>query len=62
VIVLGARRKNLDRVFTHCELAGHNGNSLGIHNEESDDHPDIYLCTGMKISWQELWPHALSFG
>jgi 4-amino-4-deoxy-L-arabinose transferase-like glycosyltransferase len=62
VIVLGSRRKDLDRVFTHCELAGHNGNSLGVHNEESDDHPDIYLCTGMRMSWQEIWPHVLSFG
>ncbi len=27
-----------------CRLAGHNGNSLGIRNEESKYHPDIFVC------------------
>jgi hypothetical protein len=40
-IVLGFPHDEADRVFTSCRLAGHNTNSLGVKNEESQRHPDI---------------------
>ena len=46
LIVLGTSREEADRMYTSCRVAGHNGNALGVHNEESEDHPDIFVCGG----------------
>jgi hypothetical protein len=62
LIVLGSSRKYLDRVFTSCRLAGHNGNRDGIENEESRDHPDIFVCGGLRMSWPEFWMQYRRFG
>ena len=37
IVVMGQSREEADRLFTACRLAGHNGNSLGVKNEESED-------------------------
>ena len=50
-IVLGLRQEQADSIFTGCRLAGHNGNSLGVRNEESVDHPDIFVCGPPRIPW-----------
>ncbi len=44
LIVLGYSQEEADRTFTSCRLAGHNGNSEGVKNEESENHPDIFVC------------------
>jgi hypothetical protein len=62
LIVLGLRREQADRIFTGCRWAGHNGNSLGVHNEESMDHPDIFVCGPPRKPWQELWNEHRDFG
>jgi hypothetical protein len=62
LIVLGAPREYFDRMFTSCRLAGHNGNALGIHNEESQDHPDIFVCGGQRLPWPEFWKEYQGFG
>jgi hypothetical protein len=61
-IVLGISRDQANRIFTGCRLAGHNGNSLGIHNEESDEHPDIFVCGPPHKPWPELWKGHQNFG
>jgi Dolichyl-phosphate-mannose-protein mannosyltransferase len=62
LIVLGLPRSYVDRMFTACRLAGHNGNSLGVENEESRDHPDIFVCGAPRQSWPEFWDDYQSFG
>ncbi len=62
LIVLGITREQADSIFTGCRLAGHNGNSLGIKNEESQDHPDIFVCGPPREPWSELWKHHQDFG
>jgi uncharacterized membrane protein len=62
LIVLGLTRKQADAVFTDCWLAGRNGNSQGVVNEESKDHPDIFVCGPPRIPWPELWKKYQSFG
>lgn len=62
LIVIGFSRKQADEAFTGCRLAGHNGNSEGIHNEESDDHPDIFVCGPPRRSWPEFWRKFQRFG
>ena len=61
-IVLGITREEADSIFTGCRLAGHNGNSLGLKNEESQDHPDIFVCGPPREPWSELWKHHQDFG
>jgi hypothetical protein len=62
LIVLGFSREKADRAFTECRLAGHNGNSEGVHNEESDDHPEIFVCKGPRLPWPEFWKKFQRFG
>src|SRR5579864_4863717 len=51
LIVVGLSKRYLDRMFTYCRVAGHNGNPEGIRNEESVDHPDMYVCGPPKLPW-----------
>lgn len=62
LIVLGHSQKYVDRVFTGCRWAGHNGNTEGIHNEESVDHPDIFVCGPPRLPWPEFWKQYQAFG
>jgi hypothetical protein len=62
LIVLGFSREAADRAFTSCRLAGHNGNSEGVENEESQDHPDIFVCGGPRLSWPEFRKNYQAFG
>ena len=62
LIVLGLHRESADALFEHCELAGHNGNSYGVKNEESEDHPDIFLCGGPRKGWPDFGRQHRHFG
>jgi len=61
-IVLGMSKEHADGIFTNCRLAGHNGNLEGVKNEESQDHPDIFVCGPTYKPLPELWKNALNFG
>jgi hypothetical protein len=62
LIVVGVSREDVDKIFTGCRLAGHNGNSEGIKNEESEFHPDIFVCGSPRLPWPEFWMKYQSFG
>jgi hypothetical protein len=62
LIVVGVSREDVDKIFTGCRLAGHNGNSEGVKNEESQYHPDIFVCGGPLLPWPEFWQKYKSFG
>ena len=62
LIVLGITKEEANSIFTGCRLAGHNGNAYGIKNEESQDHPDIFVCGPPREPWSELWKHHQDFG
>jgi hypothetical protein len=62
LIVLGLSSNQANSIFTNCRLAGHNGNSEGIHNEESQSHPDIFVCGPPRRPWPELWKEHQNFG
>ncbi|HEY3707334.1 MAG TPA: glycosyltransferase family 39 protein [Terracidiphilus sp.] len=62
VIVVGWSQQQLDRQFTGCRLAGHNGNTLGIQNEESKSHPDIFVCGPPQKGWPQFWKTNQRFG
>jgi MFS family permease len=62
LIVLGTSREDADRLYTACRVAGHNGNSLGVKNEESEDHPDIFVCGPPRVPWAEFWEDYQGYG
>jgi hypothetical protein len=62
LIVLGWDRDQVDEAFAGCRVAGHNGNSLGVKNEESQDHPDIFVCGPPKLPWPQFWEEHQRFG
>ena len=62
VIVTGLSRKFLDRNFEFCKVAGHVTNPYGVLNEETEDHPDLFVCRGLRRSWAEFWKDLRSFG
>jgi hypothetical protein len=62
VIVLGSSRERANELFVDCRLAGHSGNAWNVVNEESRDHPDIFVCGPLRKPWRELWSHGPEFG
>ena len=62
LIVLGLGAEEANAIFTSCRLAGHNGNREGVRNEESQDHPDIFVCGPPRKPWAELWKEHRDFG
>ncbi|WP_445147043.1 glycosyltransferase family 39 protein [Dyella sp. Tek66A03] len=62
LIVLGNSRERADELFTDCRLAGHTTNAWGVVNDESRDHPDIFVCGHTRKPWSELWKHGPEFG
>ncbi|HSS99145.1 MAG TPA: glycosyltransferase family 39 protein [Terriglobales bacterium] len=62
LIVVGWNERQVEEAFTECRVAGRNGNSLGVKNEESESHPDIYVCGPPKQGWVEFWRTHQRFG
>ena len=61
IIALGLAEQ-ANKIFTNCRLAGHNGNSHGIRNEESLYHPDIFVCGPPRKPWSVLLQEHRDFG
>ena len=62
VILVGFSREAAKRFASEVELAGHITNPYGVRNEETKDHPDIFVCRGFKKSWPEFWKNFQRFG
>jgi len=62
IIVIGLSRKYMEKTFGPCRLAGHTWNQYGIKNEETVDHPDIWVCGPPKAGWPEFWRDFRYFG
>ncbi|HUB88116.1 MAG TPA: glycosyltransferase family 39 protein, partial [Dyella sp.] len=62
LIVLGSSREWVERYLTGCRLAAHVVNPYGVSNEESRDHPDIFVCGPPRMPWPAFWQAARRFG
>ncbi len=62
LIVLGHSAGYLARNFDSCVVAAHSWNRFGVENEETIDHPEIYVCRGLKKPWREFWSDYRHFG
>ena len=60
--MIGLRRKFVDEHLESCRLAGHTWNQYGIRNEETVDHPDIFVCGPLKVGWPEFWNDFRYYG
>jgi len=45
---VGFSRKDAEWIAGQVELAGHVTNRYGVLNEETKDHPDIFVCRGFR--------------
>jgi len=62
LIVVGHSSEWVKENFTSCRVAGHNGNSEGVKNEESQYHTDIFVCGSLRLPWPEFWKKYQYFG
>ncbi|MGC2720114.1 MAG: glycosyltransferase family 39 protein [Candidatus Acidiferrales bacterium] len=63
LIVAGWDTADRNEQLSGCRLAGHNGNPLIVDNEESRDHPDIYVCDGTpRNGWRKFWDDMQWYG
>jgi hypothetical protein len=62
LIAIGFSQAFVERNFESCALAGHTGNRYGVSNEETAEHPDIFLCGRPRRPWAELWKGFRHFG
>ena len=62
LIVIGLSRKYMEQTFGPCRLAGHTWNRYGVKNEETEDHPDIWVCGPPKQGWEEFWKDFRYYG
>lgn len=62
LIVVGWSREQVEEAFTACRLAGQGGNSLGVKNEENEDHREIFVCGAPKDGWAKFWKEHQRFG
>ena len=61
LIVVGFPRDFLQRRFRSCELAGRTWNRYGVANEETVEVPDIFVCRGLRESWEAFWKEVRGF-
>ncbi len=62
VIVLGMSAEDVNDLFESCELAGHTRNLYAVKNEETQDHPDIFVCRKLRYQWPEFWKQFRYYG
>jgi 4-amino-4-deoxy-L-arabinose transferase-like glycosyltransferase len=62
LIVIGFSRAFAERNFEFCEIAGRTTNRYGVKNEETLDHPAIFVCRRLRRPWPEFWKRLRNFG
>jgi hypothetical protein len=62
LIVLGLSQREMERRFQSCEIAGHTPRIDDVRNEETEDHPDIFVCRGLKEGWPAFWSDFHYYG
>lgn len=62
LIVVGLSTHFVENNFASCHLVARTWNSFGVENEETRDHPDIFVCRGLRQPWPEFWKNFEYFG
>jgi hypothetical protein len=61
VVTVGFSQQSLAQLFATCLAAGRLHIPYGVRNEESEYHPDLFVCRNPKESWQQMWPRMHNF-
>jgi 4-amino-4-deoxy-L-arabinose transferase-like glycosyltransferase len=61
LIAVGYSREFLQGEFASCVVGGRVWNNYGMMNEETIENPEIFVCRGLKGSWEEFWKRARRF-
>ena len=61
LIIVGFYKEWVDDRFASCRLAAQVWNSYGIENEETFEHPDIFVCGPPLKGWPEFWKNFQMF-
>jgi len=62
VIVLGMSRESVEKKFAACQLSAQSWNRFRVQNEETVEHPAIFVCRGLIQSWPNFWKNSRHFG
>lgn len=62
LIVLGTTAQDLAGDFDSVQLIGHVTNREGVANEETSEHPEIFLCRHLRTPWPQFWKKIRHFG
>jgi hypothetical protein len=62
LVVVGSNREDVEEACTSVQLVGHITNAAHVKNEETERHPDIFLCRGLRQPLEKIWPRLKSFG
>jgi len=62
LVVVGSKREDVEKACAMVELVGHITNSAGVLNEETERHPDIFICRKLRQPIEKMWPKLRSFG
>lgn len=62
LIVLGSDREGLEEACGSVVLAGRVTNAAGVSNEETERHPEIFVCRDLGQPLARVWPRLRSFG
>ncbi|MBF6022463.1 glycosyltransferase family 39 protein [Lysobacter niastensis] len=62
VIVLGDDREGMADTPADCVVVTRIRNRFDVPNEETRDHPEVFLCRNLRMDWAEVWPAMRKFG
>ena len=62
IIAVGLSREYLAEHFESCELAGQIMNRQNVRNEETTEHREIFICSGLRGTWAEFWKSFQHYG
>jgi len=61
-IVLGLSQSFVRSHFAACRVAAHSWNPYGVANEETTDHPNIFVCGPPLRGWPAFWRDFRYYG
>jgi 4-amino-4-deoxy-L-arabinose transferase-like glycosyltransferase len=62
LIVVGGTLDDQLKNFRTCTVAAHVWLPYGVHNEETEYHPEILVCRDLRGFWPEVWSRSQEFG
>ncbi|HTM38575.1 MAG TPA: glycosyltransferase family 39 protein [Terriglobales bacterium] len=62
LILLGVSERWAEEHFTSCRIAARSWNYYGVINEQTGEHPGIFVCGPPRQSWRDFWQSFRYYG